>query len=514
MHVIGAMKVRLYSHMVPLFAFVTAIVRIDHALFSTQWHIEGDMGIPWLMANDWENTANHRFYWGQDYLGTYETAVLAKVGHFIWGNDGTIPIEFNFILGQLLYVAGATALFAAVRRVKPKFGEHWWEFLAAVALLGFAVPSMAKFSFSVGTGYSLTPLVLGLCAWLWAKESALQPGASKPWVYIALGVFAGLAQTVMRLNVLPVAALAVCLAITRVKYKWPVDWKPWALFAGGFALGALPELTIGVESGGPGHLALFPVWDRFERFFQALFQTGNALGTLPYRTVQPEDALYWRGHGPEFPHLLLDLASFFTLGALAWYRRKDLKSSTIWIFWIVIALNILAITFNPGWSDFNSARRYEFPGLIAISVLILLSLDTWIGRGLATLRGVGLLVYLFNSLAFNSPLQDVKGVLDTYGFNPSTDCLSGSGGDVTTVQALSSVRYTVISHKWRLLGNYSRAIDPSDLKAVEAKCRKIFHVDTGETPIEEVGKYCPGPTLLYREPGTPRYRPAVRLFGC
>src|SRR6185295_12275762 len=110
---------------------------------------------------------------------------------------------------------------AAVRKIKPKFGDYLWEFVAALVLIGFVVPGMARFSFSVGTGYSLTPLAVGLMAWLWTREYAVIQARRLPWLYLLTGVFAGLAQSVMRVNLIPVLAIGICLAITRVKYGWP-----------------------------------------------------------------------------------------------------------------------------------------------------------------------------------------------------------------------------------------------------------------------------------------------------
>jgi hypothetical protein len=494
---------------VPTFFLISALLRCLHAAYSTAWHIDGDMGIPWLMANDWEHTPHRRFFWGQDYLGTYETGLLARIGHWIWGADATIPVALNYLAGQLLSVAGATLVFAGLRKIRPGFGDRAWELGAAVGLLGFTVPALQKFSFSVGTGYSLTPLAVGAAVWGWACIATSEPDSPALSARFALGgLVLGLAQSEMRLNAVPLLAFAACLALNR--FQQP---RKWAALLLGAVLGFLPELWLGLETSGPAQLALFPIHDRFQRLGSALAQTGVAFGTLPYATTEPEDALWFRGHAPPFNHDFLDALSILLLLALLIFRRGDRKIRSTWILWGILAVDVALVTFNWAWNDLYSARRYDFPALIALSALLLLTTH-WLSRALVGVRVAGLLVYLFHSVTYVSPWKGMDQVLLKADFDPSLDCVSGSGGDLSALEAINSFRIRVISHKWRLAGNDSTALDPGDLDTIHGHCRKIFHVDSGETPVSEAVEYCPKPALVYQEPAKLRYRWPLRLFSC
>ena len=533
---------------VTVFFAVVFGLRLLHAWGSTGYHICGDMGLPWLMANDWNHSPQTRFFWGQNYLGTYETAVLAGIGHLIFGAGGTIPTWFGVFFGQLLATAGATFFFAGLRGIRPGFGERRVEFGAAIVLLGFAAPSLQKYSFGVGSGYSLTPLVTGLVVWLWARR----PGLGS---FFLGGILIGLAQSVLRLNLVPALALSGCLTVgfairflgerlrppagdggapdaldrravpsegegeeaaagLRIRRRRGDRRSGWPglAFLAGLVLGALPELRLGLEREGPASIMLYPLWARWRNGVTALAQTGVATGLLPYTATTPEDALWFRGHDV-FAHDLLDLLSIAVLGALLWIRRSDLKDRRMWILWTIFGVDLVLIIFSGAPIDLYSARRYGFPLLLALSGVLCLTLDTWLGKALTAARAVGLIVYLLSSLSYESPLFDVQKALVSADYDPMRDCLSGGGGDLSALMALTSQPATIVPLNWRLLGNYSKALDPRAPRQVAIHCRHIFHLNTGETPIAAARPYCRNEKSLYEEP-PPILRPPVTLAEC
>lgn len=468
------------------FFAATFAVRVAHALASLDFHVDGDVAVPWLMANDWERTLHHRFYWGQDYLGTYETFLLSKLGHLFFA---TIPLAFTVIAGQLEVALGVTLLFAAVRKLRPGFGERWGELALAVALLGFLPPALEKFSFGPGMGFSLAPLATGLAIWLWAGIAAAAPRAR---AFAGAGIAYGLMLTSSRLCAVPCLALLLCLALAR-------ESRRGLALGAGIAAGLAPELALGLERSAHHTIAFAPLVERWHNFANALGQTGIALGILPIAVREPEDTLWVRGHAPMTPHPIVDAAAMLAFLALAWVTRRKLRARPGWIFAAIAGVNFALIALDGISVDQAAARRYSMALAIALSAWLLVNWDLFLSRAFAVLRLGMLAVYLVASVSYASPFGETGEILKAGGFRDG-DCLSGHGGDLTAAMAFSNQVVDVIAQGWRLPGNYSRAVE---------SCRgRIFAVSTGAVPSPS------GCERIYAEPTIPAFRPPIAVYRC
>jgi 4-amino-4-deoxy-L-arabinose transferase-like glycosyltransferase len=175
---------------------------------------------------------------------------LAAIGFF------TRDVGVFTVLQNLMGIASATVLFAAVRRL---FDSPWPGLLgAAVILLG------ADQVFLERSIMSETLFTLLLAATIYATARALEtPERWYPWPLVAAGL--GVAMGVTRsagIVMLPLVALALVLAAPR---PWLARWRPVAAFCGLALAGLLAYGTANDVSHDRFEIAPTPGWHLYSR---------------------------------------------------------------------------------------------------------------------------------------------------------------------------------------------------------------------------------------------------------
>ena len=485
------------------------LTRLILAFASFDYHIDGDTTVTLLMANDWDHTPAKAFFWGQQYMGTYEIWLLAKLGKLL--SLSPIPLWLATTLATLFYCAGATLVYAALLGYDADHGRNTWaqrgRFILAFLILGFSPPSLQKYSFGIGTGYSFLPLVSGLCIFLGFRLRQL-----RWWTILAAGVLLGLSIEINRLNLVPIAGLALCLALTSIKK----NFRNGCVLALGMLGGAAVELTVIPLSalsiyGGGSNFS----WSRSLSNFKAtITQLGTYLGTLPYGVTETEHAL-WFSTGHNDSSLTLNVLSVAALIALVRFTWKPILSRRDYLpFTAICIVNLAILVFSSLSLDMYAARRYALPMTFPLAFLLIATPQFYLNRALIGLRVAALAVYLVFSLWFTTPLGHLQDSLPT--FSSEHDCLVGHGGDLTAIMALNRILPKTVDVNWRLIGNYSQNLDLHDSAAIRAACQHIFLVDTRHIKEENFREYCPHRTLLrdVKPSGLRRYRYAVQFYAC
>ena len=114
-------KRTLEKHPVTAFFVFVLALKVMHVALSLDNYVSGDLAIPWMMANDWTMTPQKHYFWGQDWLGTFETWFVYISGRWLFDSAEIIPYWFNSCWSQLLYSLGVTLMYKALVEDNPTF---------------------------------------------------------------------------------------------------------------------------------------------------------------------------------------------------------------------------------------------------------------------------------------------------------------------------------------------------------------------------------------------------------
>ena len=472
----------LLSRPVVLFFLVVLFVRLLHAYFSIDYHIDGDISLPWLMANDWVTTSQKRFFWGQQYMGTLEVWVLKSLGRILFGFETPIPFYLSTVLGQFFYSIGVTAIYAALCKIRPEFWNKRLQWLGSVLILGFAVPCFQKYSFGVGNGYTSMPIAFGLSFYL---HSLLKDSSSPDFLKLAKyslgGVVLGVLISVARLNAVPVLALSILLVLEKR------FWIAGVFFAG-LGSGLLPEVIGGMTRNVPSQFSFIPTLGMVQNALLSWGLSGVSLGLIPFTWFEGEHALWFRSHANYSNTLIWSLVLVSGLAGVFLVRRT-LKSVPAgeWKFplsVILVNLSLIALI-SPVLENFE-ARRYAFPIFFSFSIFILSNPSHLLNRALVFTRIVALGCYLFFSLNYITPLSEVTEGLHSFHFDSKTDCLAGHAGDLSPTFAYHQfISKVVDTASWRVTGNFSKAL-PLNSDEIKKECGRLFVLDTESGAFEKI----------------------------
>ena len=489
------------------FTLIAVTAHLVFALTSYQYHLDGDNTVSLVQANDWMSTPHTDYFWGQGYMGTTEVWLFSAVWRLAFGGRSVIPLQYWLAIGQMLFVAGAALTYAGLVHVDRAFWSRRRVFLASLVVLGFTVPVFQKYTFGLGHGYSATPFYAGLTAYLYLRRDDI----GWPW-WLAAGVLLGQSHYIFRLHLVYPVALGIAMLLAGARAYAP---RVGAL-AAGTMVGMMPErvfrprqgYSLSVCAGNADHV-LANAW-------QTISQLAVQAVTVPDSLLESEHALWFHLHRPlpaAWENIGLVTGAVLVTAVTVLQACRDANSPRYRIFSIIFAVNLVVVAASCIPLDQFTARRYLYPAAIPVAFFLLSGPWTVPQQIALATRTAGFAVYVVSALSFTTPLSKFTEVSGPAGFDVRQDCVLGSGGALSALMAFANQRIRTVDLDWRLRGNYSRNVAPTDIRD---RCRQLFWVNSSARPARSVEPLCrPEPPYFTDTPhGVVTYPQVVSFSRC
>jgi hypothetical protein len=412
-------------------AAVFVLVRVPLALSPALSETYYDEALTGLMSLDILKGIPQVFYWGQPYLGAVD-AYLAAAAFYVFG-PSTLALRLGTAWVSLLWV------WAAWRIGRRIAGEEW----GIVAGLQLALPPIFLTYMQLSShaeGVTLTLATVTLAAAVCLVDSP-RPARDEVWVWVLLGLAAGLAWWASQMATILLGTAALGLLVARpVVLRGPGPY----LALGMFGVGSLP----------------FWWWNLRHEWttFHHLLQWGGDLPGFAERVRLVASSLaqalrdtYWDGRAvPLSPWE--SLLGWIVIGAVyvpavglalwrlvLWVRRvfqrarpwQDALDLVALAFWLTVAGQLLT------WFGTSGVIRYSltFYGplpLLVTAMLARVARMGRLGRGAAISLAAALLVFnLLTHVAFLSagvtmPVRPVDAVIARLQALGTTTCYADS----------------------------------------------------------------------------------------
>jgi hypothetical protein len=490
-----------------VFMAVLLIVRLAFSAATIQFHLDGDNTVSLLQANDWSWTPQKTFFWGQHYMGTTEVRLFSAVWRAAFGARANIPTLYWVFVGQTLFAAGATLIYAGLLHVDGSLWTKPRTFVLCLLLFGFAAPVFQKYSFGIGHGYSALPLYCGLTVFMYLVRDRLAWG----W-WLAAGVLLGQSHYIFKLHLVFPVALATAATLAGLR----TNATRVGALAIGVVLGMAPETLFTPSPEYNLQLCVGDLNHVVANLRTIYAQSAVHFGTVPDSLIESEHALWfasrlhfadaWTKWGEGAGMILMALL----LGIEA---SRALRSPTYRIFSIIVLVNVAVVAGNCVALDQYTARRYLLPSAFSIVFFMLHQPWTLAQKAAMGARILALALYAVSALMFTTPLSAFKQVSEDVGYDERQDCLVGSGGDLSALLALNGLHSRTVDLDWRLRGNYSRNVPLSE---VRDRCRQLFWIDTHRVSVRRIQSLCQPEAPYFSDSarGIARYPQSVSFARC
>ncbi|MCX6119131.1 MAG: hypothetical protein NT027_16460 [Proteobacteria bacterium] len=495
-----------------LFLFTLLLIKLPVSFVTAKFNLDGDISMPWLMANDWELGRNLKFFWGQEYMGTSEVWLLNALGRIFWPMPAIIPYELNLVIAQLFLCLGASFIYVSLLRIDSDRWSGTKNFWALIVILGFLVPIMEKKAFGVAHGYSLTPLVSGLAVFFGTR-----PKSIKFYWYFIAGIFFGHSLYVCRLHL--VVTFGLLLTLFLFRDRW-LDKRCFSLLCG-LAFAKFLEVYFHLSQNVYSAISIFPLSARVDNLTETFRAFSVYFGFSPFGTIETEHALWFV---ERYTLNWQDLAdylyarSYVLAAATLVYcllKTPNLRAYTILYSILFVNLAVLTVTYLD--LDRPVATRYLMPSAQILPLLPFLTNVKWFKNGVLVLKSGGLIVYLYSAVIFWTPLLRFSSLLHASS-NSATTCLMGHGGYLAAISGLNNLVPIIAVDGWRLFGNYSKAIDINDSESIQKSCDKIIAIEHPNAYDKIMSLSCIVGSEVIRFDGTPtglvQYPARVRIVEC
>jgi hypothetical protein len=485
------------------------VVRFAFAACSVQYHIDGDNTVSLLQANDWLSTPQKIYFWGQTYMGTTEVWLFSSMWRLVFGASSTVPLLYWVLCGQLLFALGAALVQAALVYTDASVWGRPRVFLIYMLVFGFSAPVFQKYTFGLGHGYSAVPFYAGLTIACYLLRARLHLA-----LFLLAGLLLGQSHYLFRLHLVYPVSLVLALLWAGPRTNL---WKVAALSTG-VAFGMLPEKMFLPAQGYPAQICLTDMRHAWDNGWIAIKQGAVQVGTLPYSLIESEHALWFAGHRPESGEWIWwgeRVGAGLLLILLAIDVLRSLRSSTYLIFTTILAVNLAVLVTSCLTLDIFTGRRYLYLSVFSFPFLMMHPPWTIWHRLSMFLRTAALAVYAVSAVSFTTPLAGFAERSAALQFDERSDCLVGSGGDLSALIALNDLRVRTVDLNWRLRSNYSRNVEATP-DAVRNGCRQLFWVDSGARPKDFIRHLCePDEAFSSSAPrGMVSYPQQVAFYRC